>query len=655
MADQNYEIRLKVTTDDSSLDRLEKRLRDIEGRGIPFYPGRGSNIGGGNKYKWIPPSHLPAHERLSNFFGNRRFVSNANYLENVNEAYRRLAITRHSFIPNLATWSGILRNISNVSGVLMQLGRVAGGVVPVIGQLGSGLKTFLAFRGARDIIGGAAFFGANRILQGESLGTAASDLMQMRMAEKGLGGLYKPALDAATNLASTFGFSRVGMLNAINMFSGLNIGSRKLSFAEAVNLATIAGKISHVGNVPFEKVNVNLQQLLGQQTPSVRDIREMVGQAPFLGKLAMQMMERSGISGNYFDWLKDKSNITAVLEKFDQLIETSPVLKARGETALAKQDFWIRIASDLAPYWDQLAKANRRMYEWLGDKIVGWVSKINPEEIGRKFDSILSDLNTFASALGGIASVISTVSRTVSDAWSILFPYSGAAQVGGKKYVVGRTYSPQYEPVYDAAGNIAGYSLGKGGLLHGKRLSSFEIIDAVNMARRGAANAFSLDSLGYAAAAAKAGIPSDSISLTYSRFAPVFKANKMKYLSEISSRQRKIGVVFDSLGKPSDWTIPEYFNYGLNPAAIREWYTQVNPYSDVMTGGTNGAATNELGGISKGARSLVINFNREIVNMPVNIDKVNDGADLANQISSQLYDVIVRGLNISLNNATGAI
>lgn len=70
---------------------------------------------------------------------------------------------------------------------------------------------------------------------------------------------------------------------------------------------------------------------------------------------------------------------------------------------------------------------------------------------------------------------------------------------------------------------------------------------------------------------------------------------------------------------------------------------------------SNDAATDELSAVSKGARSLIINFNREIVNMPVNIDKVNDGADLANQISSQLYDVIVRGLNISLNNATGAI
>lgn len=655
MADQNYEIRLKVTTDDSALDRLEKRLRDIDGRGVHVSPGGGRGGASGRKYRWIPETHMGFYEHIHDRLGGRRFLSNANFLDNVNEAYRRIAITRHSFIPNLATWSGILRNISNVSGSLMQLGRVAGGVVPILGQLGSGFKTFLAFRSARAVIGGAAFVVANRVLQGENLGTAASDLMQMRMAEKGLGGLYKPALDEATRLASTFGFSRVGMLNAINMFSGLNIGKRTLSFAEAVNLATIAGKISHVGNVPFEKVNVNLQQLLGQQTPSVRDIREMVGQAPFLGKLAMQMMAQSGISGNYFEWLKDKSNITAVLEKFDQLIETSPVLKARGETALAKQDFWIRLAGDLAPYWDQIAKANRRLYEWLGDKIVGWVSKINPEEIGRKFDSILSDINTFANALGGLASVLGAVSRAAQDAWSILFPYSGAARSGGNKYVSGRTYSPQYEPVYDANGKLAGYSLGKGGIFHGRRISADEILDAVSSARRGAANAFVLDSLGFAAAAAKANIPSDSIGAAYSRFAPHFKSNKLKYLSELSSSGRKAGIMFDSLGNPSDWMIPEYIQYGLNPAAIREWYSQINPFQGVMGGFSNDSTNDELSAVSKGARSLIINFNREIVNMPVNIDKVNDGADLANQISSQLYDVIVRGLNISLNNATGAI
>lgn len=584
-----------------------------------------------------------------------RWTSGRNFLENVDEAYRRYYVSKRNFLPNLTTWTGILRNINNVGSALGQLGRIAGDVVPVLGKLGVGVKAFVGIRAARAIVEGMGFLGATRILQGENLGQAASDIMQMRMAEKGLGGLYKPALDAATRMAGEYGFSRVGMLNAINMFSGLNIGSRKLSFAEAVSLAQIAGKISHVGNIPFEKVNVNLQQLLGQQTPSVRDLREMVGQAPFLGKLAMQMMAQAGVSGSYFDWLKDKSNITALLEKFDRLIETSPVLKSRGDIALAKQDFWIRMAGDLAPYWDQIAKANKRLYEWLADKIVGWVSSINPEKIGSIFDSILSDFNTFVSALGGISSALNAVTRAVSDAWSILWPFSGAARKGGNKYLAGNVYSPQYSPVYDAAGNVVSYSLGKSGLFHGKRLSAEEIMGGVERARRGAANAFVLDSAAYAVAASRAGIPADSIGLTYSRFAPAFKANRLAFLRDVNTLRRNVGMRTDSLGNTGPWLIPETFDYRLDPSAIGKWYRDINPYDLSGMGSGNTATSNELAGISKGARSLIINFNREIVNMPVNIDKVNDGADLANQIGSQLYDVIVRGLNISLNNATGAI
>lgn len=41
--------------------------------------------------------------------------------------------------------------------------------------------------------------------------------------------------------------------------------------------------------------------------------------------------------------------------------------------------------------------------------------------------------------------------------------------------------------------------------------------------------------------------------------------------------------------------------------------------------------------------------------MPVNIDTVNDGSDLVSRLDSMLPDMIVRGMSIALNNATGAI
>lgn len=52
---------------------------------------------------------------------------------------------------------------------------------------------------------------------------------------------------------------------------------------------------------------------------------------------------------------------------------------------------------------------------------------------------------------------------------------------------------------------------------------------------------------------------------------------------------------------------------------------------------------------------MIINFNREIVSMPISIDNVNDGADLGAQLQGALYDNIMRGLQVALNNATGAM
>jgi hypothetical protein len=69
----------------------------------------------------------------------------------------------------------------------------------------------------------------------------------------------------------------------------------------------------------------------------------------------------------------------------------------------------------------------------------------------------------------------------------------------------------------------------------------------------------------------------------------------------------------------------------------------------------NGTTGNSVNDITKGAKALVINFNKEIVSMPINIDTVNDGSDLAARLNAVLPDMIVRGMNIALNNATSTV
>ena len=84
-------------------------------------------------------------------------------------------------------------------------------------------------------------------------------------------------------------------------------------------------------------------------------------------------------------------------------------------------------------------------------------------------------------------------------------------------------------------------------------------------------------------------------------------------------------------------------------------FNQLNPAAGLNGNGGNITTYDGLSDITKGARSLIINFNKEIVSMPISIDNVNDGANLGAQIQGALYDNIMRGLQVALNNATGAM
>lgn len=62
----------------------------------------------------------------------------------------------------------------------------------------------------------------------------------------------------------------------------------------------------------------------------------------------------------------------------------------------------------------------------------------------------------------------------------------------------------------------------------------------------------------------------------------------------------------------------------------------------------------QLADLSKGSKSIFINFNREIVKMDVNIASVGDIDELGRKLEPKMEEVVVRGLTIALNNATSA-
>lgn len=639
-----YSIQLQLRVDDSQLDAAIAKLNTLKRSAKDTYVRVGAGVGGNTPRsprgsgggrdvpRWTMSDRL---RDLTNW----RF-SRAGWQNGLDVFNKRVKTFQDSFFNNLSSLSGLRYNAVNLGKVFTSLGGAVGKAIPAIGALTQGAmmagKIWVGVHGWRLASAGLPLFVGTKMLNSNSMSEAASNLMQMRMAEKGLGGNYQSTLNRATQLAAEYGFSRVGMLNAMNMFTGLNVDGKKLTPEDASHLAEVIGKIAHVGGLSFERVNVNLQQLLGQAVPSLRDIRELVGQAPFISKLAMNMMDERGLSGDYRDWLKNKSNLRAVLDEFNELVESHPVMKARGEIALAKENFWISLADRLSPYWDKIAKANEKLYGWLGDKIVSWVSNIDPEALGHKLDSIVTELNKFANALSGIANIISGVVSGFSfgphGAWSynyktkrlekttIIGTSDDAAErtAQSNRNAAFSTYLDNIDPVIEQLAwdsKITGKEFDK--------VKAYELFNTPDFI-----NKFTSD------------LSNFQWTPTKWSLIPSFTGIGPNMVMEDKSDPTEYKTSFSKKG----------LEFLLNALSGE---SNASKYQDVF-GNSAAEGQQQLADLSKGSKSIFINFNREIVKMDVNIASVGDIDELGRKLEPKIEEVVVRGLTIALNNATSA-
>lgn len=626
-----YSIQLQLRVDDSQLDAtiaklgtLKKAAKDIHVRTAGNLPRRlklpEEDIIARSARKW---KQRNLEERLNigarwhlRQFGQWRF-SQAGWQNGLGVFQKRVKTFQDSFFNNVSSFSGLRYNAVNLGKIFTSLAGAAGKAIPALGAFGQvaigAAKIWMGVHAWRLASSGLPLLVGTRMLNSNNMAEAASNLMQMRMAEKGLGGNYQATLNRATQLAAEYGFSRVGMLNAMNMFTGLNVDGKKLTPEEASHLAEVVGKIAHVGGLSFERVNVNLQQLLGQAVPSIRDIRELVGQAPFIGKLAMNMMEERGVQGDYRDWLKNKSNLSSVLDEFNELVESHPVMKARGQIALAKENFWMRIADSLSPYWDKIAQANEKLYSWLGDKIVSWVSNIDVNKVGAKLDQFILELDTFASAIQTIANTIGSIANGIS--------------FGQKQY-------GEFDPETGGVRMTWGLSTNKDAAL-------FTTM-ANNIAKKKAYGREVSRIAEFAAKRAREAGHGDIVQAAYDKlnsneFIDAFVGTSSYFNWPYTDDTKKIRK--PTLSKLGIKAISDLFSAGLRGIT-----------------GTGGRSTDPnaqtVSNLSQGSKSVFINFNKEIVDMDINIASVENIEELGRKLEPKIEEVVVRGLTIALNNAT---
>lgn len=250
----------------------------------------------------------------------------------------------------------------------------------IVGMVGKAvIKTMAYSTAAPFVIGGIGMKSLISMLQSEGFASGVRLISRRAQAQAGLGQGFERAQSNADALAASYGLDRSTSLSSINTLTGLGVGGssdQKLSLGQATRLTKIGGLISQQAGVPFERVMTNIQQLLVQATPNIRDIRELLNQAPVLGKYALKEMEERGVKGtDVRTYLKDQGALLSTLARYEIDNVSNAGMRARGEIALAQQDFWAKIAGQ-DRVWNYVGTAGQNLIGAGGNAVTSLLSTL---------------------------------------------------------------------------------------------------------------------------------------------------------------------------------------------------------------------------------------------------------------------------------------
>lgn len=242
---------------------------------------------------------------------------------------------------------------------------IAGNIMTSIGRALFKATKMATFSG--PMIAGGVMTAALRVLQSDWFAEGAKLISRRHQTREGMGPQYEQTLRNADIISAAYGLDRSTTLSSINVLAGLGIGAnnRKITLGEATGLTKVGGLIAQHAGVSFERVMTNIQQLLVTTAPNMRDIRELLNQAPILGKYALKEMEEQGLKGvDVRTYLKDQGALLSVLKRYELSNASNAGMRARGMINMASQDAAALIASN-NPFWSYIGNAGSGMIKAL--------------------------------------------------------------------------------------------------------------------------------------------------------------------------------------------------------------------------------------------------------------------------------------------------
>lgn len=647
----------RLTRANALSDQLERKTNRMSrnGRG-------GGGGGGGGGVANYPNLRHGWHERMSSMydvsrrFGNRH--THEDFMSDANRAFGSIRRFREQFVRNSFTPSGWMRNAGNLVGAVFDSAAAVIKSNPALlmgaGVLGIGAAAYALPK----LIGGGLYAVLSKTLNSSSMTDAISNRMQMDMARRGLGSGYTSALSDATRMAAEYGYSRAGMLSMINIVSGFEIGGTQIGTAIATQIARQVGKVAQIGGRPYDIVGLNMQQLLAADKPNMRDVRELIHAAPILNRYANEAMQRRGVTGTSpYNYLQDRANMLRALHRLDTELQPPSAAAARGQIALAKENFWINLAG-MDKLWESVGRAGENMFDRISARLDIWYNSFDPNMLYHIFDEFVDGVEDVVSALTTLSDWILNLSDIIGlfnpwswgdkSRWDLKYEKSAKqseyterrkaatylSEELGKRYVEEYLSTP-------AARKAWGLDEGT------EENRAANLKDARDILLKNFTTTFTLK--------VREGLEEYPGHLPAENGQPQYATGLLKYNYPYEANNGfslfnflKTGV---TKGELSVQPVTFRTNPALNDREVNENFNRVTKiYGE--GGGASGKDTKKIEDLTKGSKSLIINFNAPIVQMPTQINTNATPESIMQTISKQIEEVTIRGLQIAFNNST---